>query len=58
MIKQLKNTECGQTSIKTEVEYEQIFTNLTRIAGLNLEQVAELSCSCKFFSNKALIQDW
>lgn len=40
------------------VEYEQIFTNLTRIAGLNLEQEAELSCSCKFFSNKTLIQDW
>lgn len=43
---------------KTEVEYKQTFTNLTRIAGLNLEQVVELSYSCKFFSNKALIQDW
>lgn len=43
---------------KTRVEYEQIFTNLTKAVGLNLDQVAELSCFWKFFSNKALIQDW
>lgn len=43
---------------KTEVEYEQMFMNLTRITEINLEQVTELSCSCKLFSNKALIWDW
>jgi len=48
----------GTNVHKTEVAQEQIFMNLSRIAELNLEQVTELSCSCKLFSNKALLQDW